>query len=333
MSQPDALLYQGRINALSGESGSGKSWVAMQAAVEVMSDGGQVIYVDLEDHATSVIARFRDLGLPDEIIVRCLHYISPSQPLREESAEYVDRLIGEHAVELVVIDSVGELMALQGVKPNDDDAVAGLYRAIPRRWARLGPCVLLIDHVPKSNDRSPLYGIGSQRKRAAIDGAAYMVEQTSPFATGRSGQMRLLTAKDRNGWYPTGTTAAVIDVEVGERLALTIRAPERRDEPAKTGSRPDAVMAAITAWLYRQPGRRSHLYAMRQAKLCSSSATLAIAIETLATEGHIAKEETVRRGKESVDYVWVRAYRPDDEPVDNYDDERPDHLTTDLTTT
>lgn len=332
MTAPDALLYAGRINALNGESGSGKTWVALQTVAEILSDGGHVIYIDLEDHPTSIVARLQELGIPDSLIVGGLHYINPSQSLREESAEYVDRLITEHAVDLVVIDSIGELMALQGVK-DDDQEVAGLYRAIMRRWARLGPALLVLHHVPKSNDRNPLYGIGSQRHRAAIDGAAYMVEQTAPFASGRSGQMRLVTAKDRNGWYATGTTAAVIDVAVGDRLTLTIRAPQRTEEPAKTGSRPDGVMAAITAWLYRQPGRRSHLYAMRQAKLCSSSATLAIALETLATEGHIAKEATVRRGKESVDYLWLRAYRPDDEPVDNYEDERPDHLTNDLTTT
>lgn len=332
MTSPDALLYAGRINALNGESGSGKSWVAMQTAAEVMSDGGHVIYVDLEDHAGSVVARFRDLGLPDPVIVQHLHYINPDRALTEDSAAYVDRLITEHAVELVVIDSIGELMSLQGVK-DDDQEVAAMYRAIPRRWANLGPCILVLHHVPKSNDRNPLYGIGSQRHRAAIDGAAYMVEQIAPFATGRSGQMRLVTAKDRNGWYPTGSTAAIIDVEAGDRLTLTIRAPGKREDVVKTGSRPDSIMAAVTAWLYRQPQRTAHLYAMRQAKLCSSSATLAIALETLATEGYIAKEATVRRGKESVDYVWVRAYRPDDEPVDNSPDQRPDHLTNDLTMT
>ena len=93
MTAPDALLYAGRINALNGESGSGKSWVALHAAAECIADGGHVLYVDLEDHATSIVARLQDLGIPNELIVGGLHYISPSQPLREESAEYVDRLI------------------------------------------------------------------------------------------------------------------------------------------------------------------------------------------------------------------------------------------------
>lgn len=313
MTAPEALLYQGRINALNGESGSGKSWVAMQTAAEVMADGGHVIYVDLEDHATSVVARFRDLGVPDSILNVCLHYISPRQALTETSATYVDRLIIDHGVELVVIDSIGELMSLQGVK-DDDQEVAAMYRAIPRRWANLGPCVLILHHVPKSNDRNPLYGIGSQRHRAAIDGAAYMVEQTAPFATGRDGRMRLVTAKDRSGWYPTGSTAAVVDVSTADGIRLTIRAPHGDTEAsaARAGNEPTALMSKVTMWLHGQPERRSHTYAMRKAGISTSNATLDRALLALLERGHITREVVVRRGQESVDYVWVSAFRGDD---------------------
>lgn len=320
MTAPDALLYAGRINALNGESGSGKSWVAMQCAAEVMSDGGHVIYVDLEDHAGSVVARFRDLGLPDEVIVRHLHYINPSQPLRDESAEYVDRLISEHAVELVVIDSIGELMSLQGVKPNDDDAVAGFYRAIPRRWARLGACVLLIDHVPKSNDRSPLYGIGSQRKRAAIDGAAYMVEQTTPFASGTDGRMRLVTAKDRSGWYPTGSTAAVVDVSTKGGVRLVIRAPEGRDSSGKV-TRPTVVMERISRYLEAKaisdecPAATSWTYELERAELTKSKGTIPMALRCLMDEGHMTSTTVIRKGRESMNYTLIRPFRADTSPT------------------
>jgi hypothetical protein len=308
----EALLYAGRINALNGESGSGKTWVALQTVAEVLFADEHVIYIDLEDHPASIMARLRDLNVPDGLMVHGLHYIQPDQPLSERAAEYVDKLITHHHVSLVVIDSIGELMALQGCKPNDDDEVARLYRAIPRRWARLGPCVLLLDHVPKTNDRSPLFGIGSQRKRAAIDGAAYMVEQTAPFSAERSGQMRLVTAKDRSGWFATGVTAALIDVEAGERLSFTIRAPAHGPVHSDKGL-PTGAMEAVTAWLYTQPERTSYLYRMRQARVVSSKATLDHALTALVEGGFVRKEERVRQGRPSTDYVWVKPFRADED--------------------
>jgi hypothetical protein len=52
-------------------------------------------------------------------------------------------------------------MALDGAKPNDDDT-ARWFRGLPAA-ARLGPAVVVIDHVVKS-DEGGLWPIGSQRK-------------------------------------------------------------------------------------------------------------------------------------------------------------------------
>ena len=238
----------------------------------------------------------------------------------------VFRLIGSNLIiayyeaDLVVIDSIGELMSLQGVKPNDDDAVAGFYRAIPRRWARLGACVLLIDHVPKSNDRSPLYGIGSQRKRAAIDGAAYMVEQTTPFASGTDGRMRLVTAKDRSGWYPTGSTAAVVDVSTKGGVRLVIRAPEGRDDSGKV-VRPTVVMERISRYLEAKtisdecPAATSWTYELERAGLTKSKGTIPMALRCLMDEGYMTSATVIRKGRESINYTLIRPFRADTSPT------------------
>lgn len=319
---PDALLYAERINAINGESGSGKSWLAYWCAAELMLCGEYVILVDLEDHPTSVVARFRALGVPDGIIDAHLIYIRPDRPASHKAADLIDRYIDEHMVALVVIDSIGELMALQGVKPNDDDAVAAFYRALPRRWARRGPCVLLIDHVPKDNERSPLYGIGSQRKRAAIDGASYMVEVVKPFAVGTDGLLRLVTAKDRNGNFPTGSVAAEAGIKSvnGGGVAIDVRAPQGRDESGKV-VRPTTVMERISRYLEAKvatdecPAATSWTYELERAGLTKSKGVIPMALRCLLEEGHMTSATVIRKGRESVNYTLVRPFRADTSPT------------------
>jgi hypothetical protein len=225
----EALIYSERINALNGESGSGKSWVALHTCAETIQQGGHVLYIDLEDHPASICARLASLGCTATQIDDQFHYCRPDRPMSAQAIERIEQQIIDLQIVLIVIDSIGELLALQGCKPNDDDAVAKLYRAIPRRLANAGPAIILIDHVPKNNENAPLFAIGSQRKKAAIDGAAYMVETVKAFAVGTPGIMKLVTAKDRNGNFPTGSTAAQIDVTSegnGERMVLEVKAPE-----------------------------------------------------------------------------------------------------------
>lgn len=253
MSDTEALIYPERVNALNGEPGGGKTWVALQACAETIAAGFHAILVDLEDHAPSTVARLRALGASDEDIRERFHYVKPDRPMSAEAIEYLEAKIIELEVVLVVIDSVGELMSLQGVKPNDDDAVAALYRAIPRRLAGLGPAVLLVDHVPKNNADTPLYAIGSQRKRAAIDGASFMVATVKAFAAGVDGMLKLITAKDRLGNFVTGQAAAEIAVTSG-RNGDSITFVASSPESTTSGEfRPTEVMDRISHFLASMP--------------------------------------------------------------------------------
>lgn len=310
----DSLLYPGRINALNGEPGGGKTWVALQAAAEVIKGGGHVVFVDLEDHAPSTIARLRALGCDDADIRKRFHYVKPDRPMSPEALEYLEARIVELGVVLVVIDSVGELMSLQSVKPNDDDAVAALYRAIPRRLAACGPAVLLVDHVPKDNTTSPLYAIGSQRKRAAIDGASFMVSTVKAFAAGHDGILKLVTAKDRLGNFVTGQAAAVVSVtssEDGSRIALDVAEP---DVAASTGEvRQTANMAKLSRYLEGLDDRRAIRADIAKYSGVSSH-NVSKVIDQLIAEGY-AKAEHKGMGHPK----WIVLVRPfTDGPVADF---------------
>lgn len=236
------LFYAGRVNALYGESGSGKSWIAMEACAQILRAGGSVLYVDLEDHAGSVAARMIALGIDRATLIERFVYISPLGAWNKTVSDWIVGCCLERIVELAVIDSTGEAMALDGAKPNDDDDTARWFRRVPRTIARTGAAVLLLDHVPKSTDAPSGYAIGSQRKRAAIDGASYRVDVGVAPARGLPGHLKLITAKDRGGTYQHGHKVADIDI-VDDDGGTTVTV-----KPPNTGL-PTVLMGRISEYL------------------------------------------------------------------------------------
>lgn len=205
-----ALLYPSRVHAVMGESGSGKSWLALVAAAQEMRAGSTVIFLDFEDTPAGVLGRLLALGVTPESITARFVYVRPDSTFTDAARDNLLALVRTLSPSLIVVDSVGEAMALDGLKQNDDDAVAGWMRRLPRSVASLGPAVLLLDHVVKAEGERGLWAIGSQRKRAAIDGAAYVIEvrERDGFSAERAGRARLICAKDRHGTFHRGQHVA-----------------------------------------------------------------------------------------------------------------------------
>lgn len=195
-----ALLYPGRTHSISGESGSGKSWLAQWAVAGVLRNGDAALYLDYESSAASVVARLRALGCSDEDLSR-LTYVNPdAAPTGEEFEE----LLGSPYV-LAIIDGVTEALATSGMTgdslTNNNDAVTKWHAMLPKRIAvETGAAVAQIDHVTKSKDSRGSYAIGGQAKRASITGASYTVAAHESFGRNRSGSFDVYVGKDREGY-------------------------------------------------------------------------------------------------------------------------------------
>ena len=61
------LLYQGVANTIYGEPSTGKSWIALMAAIEQIRAGGQVLWWDAEDQPTTLARRLSLLRATDLI--------------------------------------------------------------------------------------------------------------------------------------------------------------------------------------------------------------------------------------------------------------------------
>lgn len=224
------LFYKGMVNGIHGDSGTGKGWIICHAIAQIIRAGGQVMYIDMEDTPSSIVARLRLVGLDDDQIIAGLDYRRPTEEFTEAAVLRLCTDLRHGGHDLVVIDSLGEAFALDGVNEDRDNEVGPWLRHVARPMADAGPAVVLVDHCTKAAD-NPLFPSGSKRKRAAIGGASYLVEAIEPMAKDRGGRLRLTCAKDRHGTYARKEVVAdlVMGVTVdGENPTINLYAPTTR---------------------------------------------------------------------------------------------------------
>jgi len=192
------LFYRGKINALLGESESGKTWVALLAVKQALEIQQKVIYLDFEDSGKGILSRLRSLGLENRHFAN-FTYANPDQNLTlNERMDLVDALT-EIVPELIILDGVNAAMTLLALDLTSNRDATFFSQQLLKPLALSGACVITIDHVPKSKDNRGNYAIGAQAKRADINGCAIAVEVTLPFGKGMNGELNLKVTKDRPG--------------------------------------------------------------------------------------------------------------------------------------
>lgn len=320
------LFYRRRINSLFGESGGGKTWVALAAVRDVTAKGSRVAFIDYEDAAAGIAERLVLLGCSDAQIA-LIDYRNPSTGL----GLGIEHLSGEMAsgqYDLVVIDSTGEAMASGSVNPNADEEVAMWFRKV-KEITRFGggPAVVVLDHIPKDRDAPSSYAIGSQRKRAAVTGAAYRVDTIKEPAKGRDGKLKLTVAKDRPGNRARGTIAAIVDVETSDGGSVALRFHISEAQAAADAGRvfrPTVYMERISRWLEINPGKSKRDV---RNEIGGRGSVVDQALDLLVEEGFVRVQDGPRNSRL---HTSIRPFReetdvvpPVSNPVDNDTDVPP----------
>jgi hypothetical protein len=188
------IFYRGKVNEVHGPSESGKTmWVLAVAAQEIRA-GRHVVMVDYEDDGRAIVNRLRYVfELERGEIEKYFHYFRPDAPFTDAAFEHITG-IGE--VSLAIIDAVTESMAVSQLDGRNENEVATWYNEFPKRLAKEGMGVVVIDHTPQDNATRQ---IGSQHKKSAVDGVSYTAEPVYPFVKGQLGHLRIRVAKDKIG--------------------------------------------------------------------------------------------------------------------------------------
>lgn len=288
------LLYPGRVHWLAGEPEALKSWLALLACVQVLDDDGRVMFIDFEDGPAGIVGRLLALGADPQVIAARFDYRSPDGALRHAER---DGLAGDvAAADLLVIDACTEALAAQGLSSKDDTDVASWLALLPRWAARLGPAVLVLDHVVKDSESRGRWATGSQHKLAGLDGVALTLESVQPGGVGMVGRSRLYVSKDRHGQVrphsvpSTGGKAWLADLVVdssGPFVEAVLHPPTTQEGPF----RPTYLMTRVSAVLAKavEPLAGREI----EDRVTGKAANVRQAVAALMDDGHIE----VTRGK------------------------------------
>lgn len=242
------LIYAGLVNGIHGDSGTGKSWVAMAAAAQEIMAGRHVCYLDFEANAGEVVARLVALGCTTDQLVGHLDYVRPDVSAGYGTVTEIIERIEDTETVLVVIDSLGEAFGVWGVNEDRDDEVGPWIRNFARRIADAGPAVLMIDHSTKARER-PLFASGSKRKRAAVTGSSFLVEATVSPTRDTPGRLTLTCAKDRHGTYAQGERVASIEVTPYPDGGVTVNVWPIETTTAGVDNTTKLIARALVKWL------------------------------------------------------------------------------------
>jgi len=304
------LFYRGKINALLGESESGKTWVALLAVKQALEIQQKVIYLDFEDSGKGILSRLRSLGLENRHFAN-FTYANPDQNLTlNERMDLVDALT-EIVPELIILDGVNAAMTLLALDLTSNRDATFFSQQLLKPLALSGACVITIDHVPKSKDNRGNYAIGAQAKRADINGCAIAVEVTLPFGKGMNGELNLKVTKDRPGAVREHSKEAKFAGTVELRstaegmVTMTIISPQM---VARDRTRPTHLMEQVSKTLEASTMPLSKNAVIKEVQ--GRREWVLIAIQILIDEKFVAIENGSRN---ALNLKLLRQYREADD--------------------
>lgn len=192
------ILLAGRVTVLFGESGSGKSWLALWLALWCIRRGLKVLYLDNENGKRIMAERLEALGAETERLDDLLRYHDfPNLTLESEAVDSYLSLLDTGDYALVVFDSLINHLAACGLDENSPTDVARWDTTYAQPARARDVAVLILDHVPKNHNKDTQRG--ASRKKDAAD-VVWQVKQKQPFDRNTAGAVELVRKKDREGW-------------------------------------------------------------------------------------------------------------------------------------
>ena len=293
------LLYAGAVHSIAGEPESGKTWVAVLAVVERLAAGQPVLYVDFEDRPQRIVQRLLAAGATPTQIRGQFRYLRPETALNPATRPHL--AAAANGATLAILDGVTEAMTLHGLELNDNTDVARFLELLPRRLADTGAAVLQIDHVIKDHEKRGRYAIGGQHKLAGIDGCAYKITVTEPFARGRRGHARITLDKDREGHVRAaalGHTVATLTLDSRptehhdhDQLRIYLDTPQADTGP-DGGFRPTGYMTKVSTFLLLHAGANKKAI---ETGVKGKAEHIRAALQALINEGYVRTEDGPNR--------------------------------------
>jgi len=285
----NCLLYAGKINAIFGESESGKTWIALEAIRQELEKNNIVFYLDFEDSARSILNRLKTLRVKADKF-KMFRYANPDEPLGEGIGEIMRTQIMAYLPTLIVVDGVNAAMNLLGLDLEKNKDATHFSQKVLKPLRIGGAGILTIDHVTKSKDNRGNYAIGAQAKRADIDGAAFAVSVALPFGRGIDGALDITCTKDRPGFVraicPDAKTVGVANLKSLPDGGISVSISGGTVKLSTRESKMEAVSDLLAKVGYEM-GRNQIAEHLRTEGIPISNDELKFVLETLVSTGFV----------------------------------------------
>jgi len=212
------LFYSGQVNMLFGDPETGKTFVALGGIVEAVNDGLRAVFLDLDHNGMqAIVSRLVTMGADQDALgdLNIFRYKEPEDGL---DLTQTVRDLQDWQPDVVVVDSIGELLPMYGLNSNSPDDFTQAHTRVLKPLAMSGAAVIAIDHLAKNPESKAQGPTGTVAKTRAAGGAMLRVTSKEKFTPDKGGSSYLNITKDRHGGLraesPTGD---------GEPLAGTFR--------------------------------------------------------------------------------------------------------------
>ncbi|MGH2973880.1 MAG: AAA family ATPase [Solirubrobacterales bacterium] len=291
-------LLAGKRYLLPAPAGTGKSLLAVIAAIEVVAAGGTVAVLDVENGADEYARRLadvlegRDDGLADACSERLTYFEWPALRVTWEPGDWAAALAG---VDLAVFDSSRLMLSASGLAEDSNDDYSTFVNALLVPLARAGVTTLVLDNTGHDGDRAR----GASAK-GDLNEVVYVVETGEPFDRELAGHLRLVRRRTRFAELPPELHVPIGGGSYG---------PVQEAEPAADADdfRPTTLMERISEAVELEPGLSKN--GVRQA-VDGKNDWKDQALRILVAEEYLRVEQDGQAKR----HYGVRLYRKSEDP-------------------
>jgi hypothetical protein len=296
------IFYPAATNEIHAEPSAGKTNIVMSAMLAEIRAGGHCVYIDPEDAPKKFLKRLRRFGA-----TRCecdkIEYCH--QPSPTELEEIVEEIKKEtENPPMVCFDGLAVLMAQEGLDEKDNSHCTIFYQARLQPLSKMGACVVVSDHVTKSEGGRSFGARGGGAKKGNYDGVSYSVEIKTPYSKTKAGEVIMIISKDRHG-----SIGAKGDKVFSVKISPVQDDPDhqtmewkdiRSNSEDKPVWRPTECMEAVVAFLRKYPKTPTS-----QVNVGMKNTTTRLALDLLLEEDVVVWErEILKSGAEGQAMLW-----------------------------